>query len=106
MEGKRREGNYVSLDLVYAHWANLRVYREIGDARAYDDLLDDRARHHRIDSIRRRYAHIFAPHKRPLPSCRPDFFHAGRDAGSLSLLQAEDSFSPGRPVLAHRHRSS
>ena len=26
----------------------------------------------------------------------------GRDAGSLHLLQAEDSFSPGKSVLAHR----
>ena len=44
---------YVSLNLVYFYWANLRGYREIGDARAHNDLLDDRARHHRINHRRR-----------------------------------------------------
>src|SRR5579863_4216434 len=100
MKGKRRRENYVSPDLVYPHWADLGVYREIGDARTHDDLLDDRARRHRVDSIRRRYAHVFPPHKRALPSRRPDFFHAGRYAGTLRLLQAEDSFPPSQSVLA------
>ena len=53
-EGKRWRKKYVSLNLVYSYWANLGRYREIGDARAHDDLLDDRARHHRIDHRRRR----------------------------------------------------
>jgi hypothetical protein len=105
MERKRRWEKHVSPYLVYSHWANLEVYREIGDACAYDDLPDDRARHHRIDSIQRHYTHVFAPYKRTLPSCRPDFFHAGRDVGSLPLLQAEDPFSPGQPVLAQPRTS-
>jgi hypothetical protein len=62
-EGKRWRKKYGSLNLVYSHRANFGGYREIGDARAYDDLLDDRARHHRIDHRRRRYAHVFAPDK-------------------------------------------
>jgi hypothetical protein len=37
-EGKRRRKKYVSLNLVYSYWANLGSYREIGDARAYNDL--------------------------------------------------------------------
>src|SRR5579863_6208358 len=77
-------------------------YREIGDARAHNDLLDDRARHHRIDHRRRRYAHVFAPDKRTISSRRTRFFHIGRDPGSLHLLQAEDSFSPGLEGLQHQ----
>src|SRR5437899_10233994 len=101
-EGKRWKKKYVSLNLVYPDWANLRGNRGIGDARAYDDLLDDRARHHRIDHRRRRYPHVFAPDKRTISSRRPHFFHTGRDPGSLHLLTAKDSFSPGQPVLADR----
>jgi hypothetical protein len=33
-------------------------YREIGDARPYDDVLDNRARHHRIDHRRWRQPHV------------------------------------------------
>src|ERR1017187_5863620 len=105
-EGKRWRKKYASLDLVHSHWADLGGYREIGDARSYNDLLDDCARHHRIDHRRRRYPHVFAPDKRTVPSCWPHFFHTGRDTGSLHLLQAEDSFSPGQPVLAHRRLAS
>src|SRR5208337_2750083 len=53
-EGKRWRKRYVSLILVCSHWANLGCYREVGDARAHNDGLDDRARHHRIDPGRRR----------------------------------------------------
>src|ERR1700730_9067595 len=49
-----RGKKYVPLNLVYSYWANLGRYREIGDARAYSNLLDDRARHHRIDHRWRR----------------------------------------------------
>src|ERR1019366_3104991 len=101
-ESKRWRKKYVSLNLVYSYWVNLGGYREIGDARAYNDLLDDRARHHRIDHRRLRYPHVFAPDKQTISSRRPHFFHTGRDPGSLHLLLAEDSFSPGQPVLAHR----
>src|ERR1039457_2392501 len=101
-EGKRWRKKYASLDLVHSHWADLGGYREIGDARAYDDLLDDRARHHRIDHRRRRYPHVFAPDKRTISSRRPHFFHNRRDPDSLPLLLAEESFFPGRPVLARR----
>jgi hypothetical protein len=88
MEEKR-----VSLNLVYPHWANLGSNREVGDARAHNDLLDDRARYHWIDPRGRRYPHVFAPDKRTISSRRPDFFHTWRDPGSLHLLQAEHSFS-------------
>src|SRR5580700_4797599 len=98
-EGKRWKKKYVSLNLVYSYWANLGGYREIGDARAYNDLLDDRARHPRIDHRRRRYPHVFAADKRTISSRRPHFFHTGRDPDSLHLLQAEDSFSLRQPVL-------
>src|ERR1022692_237326 len=79
--------------------------RGIGGASAHDDLLDDRARHHRIDHRRRRYPHVFARGKPTISSRRHHFFHLGRDPGSLHLLSAEDSFSPGR-VLAHRRVTS
>src|SRR5580700_4087330 len=85
----------VSLNLVHSYWANLGGYREIGDACAHNDLLDDRARHPRIDHRWRRYPHVFAPDKRTIPSRRSHSFHTGRDPGSLHLLQAEDSFSSG-----------
>jgi hypothetical protein len=62
------------------------VYREIGDARAYDDLLDDRARYRRFGHWRLRHPHVFAPEKRTISSRRPHFFHTGRDPGSLHLL--------------------
>jgi len=37
-EGKRWRKEYVSLNLVCSYWANLGGDREIGDARAHDDL--------------------------------------------------------------------
>src|ERR1700730_2704598 len=80
------EEKYVSLCLVYSYWVNLGDYREIGDACAHNDLLDDRARHPRIDHRWRRYSHVFAPDKRTISSRRPGFFHTGRDPGSLRLL--------------------
>src|ERR1700693_671797 len=86
LKGKRWRKKYVSLNLVRSHRANLGGYREIGDARAYDDLLDDRARHHRVDHRRRRYPHVFPPDKRTISSRRPHFFDTGRDPDSLHLL--------------------
>ena len=53
----------VSLNLVSSHRASLGGYREIGDARAHNDLLDDRTRRHRFDHRRRSYPHVFAPEK-------------------------------------------
>src|ERR1017187_8457729 len=85
-EGKRWRKEYVSLNLVCSYRANLGGHREIGDARAHNHLLDDRARHHWIDPRRRRYPHVFAPDKRTISSCRPHFFHTGRDPGPLHLL--------------------
>ena len=38
LKGKRWRKRYVSLNLVCSYWAHLGGYREIGDARAYDDL--------------------------------------------------------------------
>src|SRR5256886_7060507 len=84
--GKQRRENYVSLNLVHSCWVDRGRDREIGDARAYDDFLDDRARHHRIDHRRRGYPHLFAPLKRKISSRRPDFFYPWRDPGSLHLL--------------------
>ena len=85
-EGKRWRKNRVSLNLVHPYWANFRGGCEIRDARAHNDLLDYRARHHWIDHRRRRYPHVFAPDKPTISSCWPDFFNAGRDPGSLHLL--------------------
>jgi hypothetical protein len=84
--GKQWRRKRVSFNLVYFDWATVGSYREIGDARAHDDLLDDYSRHHRINPWRCRYPHVFAPDKRTLPSGRPNFFHVGRDPGSLHLL--------------------
>src|SRR5258708_2032445 len=80
------EERYVSLNLVYSYWARLGGYREIGDARAYDDLLDDRARHPRFDHRRRRYPYVFAAGKRTISSRRLHFFHTGCNLDSLHLL--------------------
>src|ERR1700674_4398931 len=85
-EGKRWRKKYGSLNLVCSHRVNLWGYREIGNACAYDDLLDDRARHHRIDHRWRRDPHVCAPQKRTISSRRPNFFHTGRDPDSLRLL--------------------
>jgi hypothetical protein len=92
--GKRRRKNYASLNLVHCCWVDRRGYREIGDARAHDDFLDNRARHHRIDHRRRGYPHVLAPDKRTISSRRSHFFHTWRDSGSLRLHQAEHPFSP------------
>ena len=62
-EGKRWRKKRVSLNLVYSDWANFGSCREIGDARAHNALLDDRARHHRIDHRGRRYPNVLAPGK-------------------------------------------
>jgi hypothetical protein len=83
---KRWRKKYVSLNLVYSYWTNLGGYREIGDARAHNDVLDDRAWHHRIDHRRRPYPHVRTPDKRTISSRRTHFFHTGRDPGSLHLL--------------------
>src|ERR1035441_10162780 len=81
-KGKCWRRKYVSLNLVRSYWANLGGYREIGDARAFNDVLDDRARHHRIDHRRQRYPHVFAPEERTISSRRPHFLHTGRDPGA------------------------
>src|ERR1700730_4296479 len=85
-EGKRWRKKYVPLSLVYSYRANLGCYREIGDACAHNDVLDDRARHHRIDHRRRRSPHVFDTNKRTISSRRPHFVHTGRDLGSVHLL--------------------
>ena len=59
-------------------------YCEIGDARAHDDFLDDRARHHRIDHRRRGYPLVFAADG-TISSRRYHFFHAWRDPDPLHL---------------------
>src|SRR5258708_40174247 len=80
------EEKYVSPDLVCSYWADLGLYREIGDARTHDDVLDDRAGHHRIHPRRRRYPDVFAPVQPAISSRWSHFFHAGRDPGPLYLL--------------------
>src|SRR5438034_5023462 len=92
--GKQRRKNYDSLNLVHSCWVDRGGYREISDARAHDDFLDNRARHHRIDHRRRGYPHVFAPDNWTISSRRPHFFHTWRDPGSLRLHQAEYPFSP------------
>src|SRR5438132_8422260 len=92
--GKRRRKNYASLNLVHSRWVDRGRYREIGDARTYDDFVDNRARPRRLDHRRRVYPHVFAPDNRTISSRRPHFFHTRRDPGSLHLHQAEHSFSP------------
>src|SRR6059058_3158521 len=92
--GKQRRKNYDSLNLVHYCWVDRGGYREISDARAHDDFLDNRARHHRIDHRRRGYPYVFAADNRTISSRRPHFFHTWRDPGSLRLYQAEYPFSP------------
>ncbi len=83
--GKQRRKNYDSLNLVHCCWVDRGRDRKIGDARAHDDFLDNRARHHRIDYRRRRYPHVFAADDRTISSRRPHFFYTWRDLGSLHL---------------------
>src|SRR4029077_10622395 len=92
--GKQRRKNHDSLNLVHCCWVDRGDHREIGDARAHDDFLDNRARHHRVDHRRRGYPHVFGPDNRRIASSRPDFFHTWRDPGSLRLHQAEYPFPP------------
>src|SRR5437660_3640828 len=85
---KRRqttEENYASLNLVHSCRVDRGTHREIGYARAHDDFLDNRARHHRIDHRRRRYTHVYAPGNRTISSRRPHFFHSWRDPAPLHL---------------------
>src|SRR6266498_5969515 len=83
--GKQRRKNYDSFNLVHCCWVDRGGYREVCDARAHDDFLDNHARHHRIDHRRRGYPHVFAPHNRTISSRRPHFFYTGRDPGPLRL---------------------
>src|SRR5207249_6804391 len=92
--GKQRRKNYDSLNLVHYCWVDREGYREMSDARAHDDFLDNRARHHRIDPRRHGYLHVFASDNGTISSRRPHFFHTWRDPGSLHLLYAEYPFSP------------
>ena len=85
-EGKTWRKRNVSPTLVFDYRATRRAYLEIGDARAHDPLLDNRARHRRIGPRRRHYSHGFAREKRTISSGWPDFFYTGRDPGSLHLL--------------------
>ena len=62
------------------------VIAKISDACAHNDLLDDRARYHRIDHRRRGDPHVFAPNKRTISSRWPHSFHTRRDPSSLPLL--------------------
>src|SRR5438132_10639087 len=91
---QQRRKNYDSLNLLYSCWVDRGGYREIGDARAHDDFLDNRARHHRIDHRRRGYPHVFAPDNRTISSRRPHFFHTWRNPASLRLHQTAYPFSP------------
>src|ERR1039457_721916 len=79
-------GKNVSSDLVCAYWATIGVDREIGDARTHDDVLDNRARHRRVASRRRRYPHDSLLENRTISSRLPHFFNSGRDPDSLHLL--------------------
>src|SRR6266513_5827523 len=102
--GKRRRKNYASLNLVHHCWVDRGRDREIGYARAHDDFLDNRARHHRIDHRRRGYPHVFAPDNRTISSRRPHFFHTWRNPASLRLHQTAYPFPPGsliRRLLTH-----
>src|SRR5438094_1340209 len=92
--GKQRRKNYASLNLVHSCRVDRGGYSEIRHARAHDNFLDNRARHHRIDHRRRGYPHVFAPDNRTISSRRPYFFHTWRDPGSLCLHQAEYPFPP------------
>ena len=85
-EGKTWRKRNVSPTLVFDYRATRRAYLEIGDARAHDPLLDNRARHRRIGPRRRHYSHGLAREKRTISSGWPDFFYTGRDPGSLHLL--------------------
>src|ERR1044071_3649673 len=54
LKAKSWRKEYVSPNLVSTYRADCGLHREIGDARAHDDVLDDRAWHPRIDRGRRR----------------------------------------------------
>src|SRR5712691_3978182 len=100
--GKPRKENYVSFNLVHSCWADRRGYCQIGHARAYDDFLDDRARHHRVDHRRCCHPHVCASDKSTVSSGRPHFFHVGRDPDPLYLLQAKDSLPPSWIFVADK----
>src|ERR1017187_1651189 len=85
-EGEGWRKKYVSANLVYSYRVTLGGYREIGDARAYNDRLDDRARHHRIDHRRQRYPHVYAPDKPTISSRRPHFTQTARERRAKALL--------------------
>src|SRR5438552_19130117 len=83
---KRRRKNYVSLNLVHYCWVDRGRDREIGNARAYDDFLDNRARHHRIDHLRCCHAHLFASLERTISSRESHFFHPRSNPVPVPLL--------------------
>src|SRR5215471_1910662 len=80
-----RRKNYASLNLVHRCWIDRGDHREIGDARAHDALLDNRAWYHRVDHRRRRYPPVVSFDDRTISSRRPHFFHNWGDPGSLPV---------------------
>jgi len=84
-ECKRWRYKYFHVHLVFS-LGLIRSYRRSVMPVSYDDLLDDRARHHRIDHRRRFTQMFFAPDKRTISSRRSHFFHLGADPDSLHLL--------------------
>jgi hypothetical protein len=89
---QRQLRKYVSPHLVHHCRFNCGRDRQIGHARAHDDLLDNHARNHWVDRWRGRHPHIFASGRRTLSSRRPYLFDTWRDPRSVHLLQAEDPF--------------
>src|ERR1051325_1405389 len=69
---------YVSFDLVHSRGANRGSYRAVCYGSAPDALLDDCARHHRIDRRRRDYTHALPPGERAITPPAWFFLHSAR----------------------------
>src|SRR5438046_6853479 len=90
---------YASPHLVYPGRLDRGRHSEVRDARAYDHLLDHRARYYRLHHRRGRNSHVRSADKPTLSSCRLHSVDSGCNSNPIRLHQTADSF-PARWIAS------
>src|SRR5436305_4199640 len=105
LQNNERLTKYASPHLVYPDRFNRWSHSQVGDARAHDDLLDHRARYHRLHHWRRRDAHVRAAGRSAFSPCWPPARDVGCNSCSIRLLQIAHPF-PTRWIGHFRTRTA